>query len=926
MQEAIRFALLGLGTGALYALVAQGLIVIYRGSGVLNFAQGAIGMAGAYFEWWLNNNRGWAFVPALVAGVLLSAVIGAITHLAIMRQLRRASPLARVIATLGVLLSLEAGAILLFGSTPQFIVSALPTHVVHIHGQIVISEDRLILLGIAAGVTVLLWALYRYTRFGLGTAAVAENERAAASLGWSPDIIATANWTLGSGLAGVAAILIAPIVTLQATVMTDLVIAAIAGALVAAFRSFPIALVVSLAIGVAQAEVTRYTTQTGLPVAVPFIVIVIMLVISGRALPLRDYFLQRLPSVGSGRIRWGWTAIGVAIAVILLSTLSTAWTDSITVWFSVGLVLLSIVLVTGYAGQLSLAQFAMAGFGAYVAGRLVATQGTPFWLAALIGIAATVPLGLLFALPAIRTRGINLAVVTLGLGAALEAILFDNTNYTGGVEGTIVGNANLFGWDISSITHPARYGIVVVACFVLAALVVSNIRRGRSGRRLIATRTNERAAAALGISVPFAKLYAFAVSAGIAALGGILIGFQLTTIDYTVFTHLTSLTDVGLALLGGIGYLAGPVIGGTLAPGSLDQQILNSISSGIGKYIDLIAGISIIVLVLLNQDGIARETISQLRWLTSRIPVRVPSIPWLARPARQRHPAPAAPQIETVSGRTLEVRDVSVRYGAVKAVDSVSLRVRPGKITGLIGPNGAGKTTLIDAIGGFTRTTAGTISLDGVNISGWSPVRRARAGLGRSFQSLELFEDSSVLDNLRTASDGHDKVSYLRDLVYPINPPLSSEALSASAEFGLDEDLDRLVEDLPYGRRRLLAIARAVASQPSVLLLDEPAAGLGDVETAELAHVVRRLASEWGMGVLLVEHDMSFVMAVCDEIVVLDFGRKISEGVPDQVRNDPAVIAAYLGEEEEEMVATRADSSADSSQSVSGVKGGEERR
>jgi ABC-type branched-subunit amino acid transport system ATPase component len=241
-----------------------------------------------------------------------------------------------------------------------------------------------------------------------------------------------------------------------------------------------------------------------------------------------------------------------------------------------------------------------------------------------------------------------------------------------------------------------------------------------------------------------------------------------------------------------------------------------------------------------------------------------------------------------------------VRYGAVTAVDSVSLGVRPGKITGLIGPNGAGKTTLIDVIGGFTPTSGGNVAIDGTDISGWSPVRRARAGLGRSFQSLELFEDSSVLDNLRTASDAHDALSYVRDLLYPINPPLPSEAVSASTEFGLENDLDRLVQDLPYGRRRLLAIARAVASQPSILLLDEPAAGLGDVETRELAHLVKRLASEWGLGVLLVEHDINFVMAVCDEIVVLDFGRKISEGSPEKVRNDPAVIAAYLGEAEQE--------------------------
>ena len=160
-----------------------------------------------------------------------------------------------------------------------------------------------------------------------------------------------------------------------------------------------------------------------------------------------------------------------------------------------------------------------------------------------------------------------------------------------------------------------------------------------------------------------------------------------------------------------------------------------------------------------------------------------------------------------------------------------------------------------------------------------------------------------MIDNLRVASDPRDNVSWFRDLVWPANPPLPSGALSAIREFGLEEDLDRSVEDLPYGKRRLLAIARAVATQPSVLLLDEPAAGLGDTETAELGHLIRRLASEWGMAVLLVEHDMNFVMSVCDDLVVLDFGRKISEGAPDTVRRDPAVIAAYLGEEEKDLAA-----------------------
>jgi sulfate-transporting ATPase len=192
----------------------------------------------------------------------------------------------------------------------------------------------------------------------------------------------------------------------------------------------------------------------------------------------------------------------------------------------------------------------------------------------------------------------------------------------------------------------------------------------------------------------------------------------------------------------------------------------------------------------------------------------------------------------------------------------------------------------------------GRLSLDGADITGWSATRRARAGLGRSFQSLELFEDSTVLDNLRVASDPRDRASYVRDLVWPVNPRLPGEVVSAIREFGLADDLDRNVEDLPYGKRRLLAIARAVATQPSVLLLDEPAAGLGDAETAELAVLVRRLAADWGMSVLLVEHDMNFVMSVCDDLVVLDFGRQIAAGPPEVIRRDPRVVAAYLGEEE----------------------------
>ena len=894
-MEVIRFALLGFGVGTLYALASQGLIAIYRGSGVLNFGLGAIGMVGVYVEWELHVKHGWPFLPACLIGVVISAAIGGLTHLLLMRPLRHVTSLMRVIATLGVLITLQSIAILRYGSVPIVVKSALPTNVWHIYGEIVISADRIILLCLAAVLTLGLWLLYRYTLFGIGTTAVAENERAASSLGWSPNSIATVNWAIGSALAGLAAILITPIVTLQPTVMTNLMLAAMAAAMVASFRSFPIALAAGLAIGIAQTEANRFVAQPGFGQAVPFLFIIVWMVLRGQALPLRDYFQERLPTIGSGVISWRGILVGVAIGAVLMSTTPPIWIDAFTVTVGVGLVLLSIVVLTGYAGQLSLGQFAMAGFGAWVAGRLVAAAGVPFGFAVVIGALAAVPLGVIFALPAVRTRGINLAIVTLGLGTAIELMLFGNVGYTGGFAGTQVGEPNLFGWNINSASHPTRYGLIAVACLVVTVVGVANIRRGRTGRRLIAVRTNERAAAALGISVPEAKLYAFALSAAIAAFGGIVLAFRSTSISYAPFTSFTSIMDVGLATIGGIGYLLGPVLGGTLAAGGLWSGVFDAIGPGISRYIPLISGISFILVVLLNQNGIAKESIAQAHWVAGRISRRLP------RP-RSRQKAPRtlpAERLDRVPPRTLEVRDATVRFGGTVALSGVSLSVRPGRVVGLIGPNGAGKTTLIDAVTGFARMSAGSLLLDGHDITSWSATRRARAGLGRSFQSLELFEDSSVFDNLRVACDPRDVLSYVRDLVYPLAPPFPGAAVSAIKGFGLEDDLERMVEDLPYGKRRLLAIARAVATYPSVLLLDEPAAGLGDIETAELASLVRRLAADWGMAVLVIEHDMTFVMSCCDEIVVLDFGVKISEGSPEAIRQDPAVIAAYLGEETE---------------------------
>jgi sulfate-transporting ATPase len=439
--------------------------------------------------------------------------------------------------------------------------------------------------------------------------------------------------------------------------------------------------------------------------------------------------------------------------------------------------------------------------------------------------------------------------------------------------------------------------------FVLVALMVASMRRGRSGRRLLAVRTNERAAAALGISVPGAKIYAFAVSAGIAALGGTLLAFRKDVILYaSEFTNFTSILVVAWTFIGGIGYLLGPMFGSTLAPGSLGAQLTNEIFSSVTRYIQLIGGVLVVMLVLQNQDGIAKESTRQITGLLDALRAKLPKLP-RAKPEIVELPPEDR---EPVTPKTLEVANLRVRYGGVVAVNGVSFTVTPGQVVGLIGPNGAGKTSVIDAVTGFTRAAGGSVRLDGQELLELTATKRARAGVSRSFQSLELFDDASVLDNLRAASDPRDRWSYLRDLVHPVAPPLPGQVVAAIREFRLEDDLLRVAQDLPYGQRRLLAIARAVATQPSVLLLDEPAAGLSEVETTELAHLVRRLASEWGIAVLVVEHDMNFVMSVCDHLVVLDFGIQISQGTPREVRRDSLVIAAYLGESDEEAEEARA--------------------
>ena len=561
-MELLQFVLLGLAVGALYALIAQGLVMIYRGSGVVNLAQGAFAMLGAFIYYRGIGEYGWPTPVAWLVALAVPAALGAATHLLVMARLRRASSLVRLVSTLGVFFLLTATANQIWGYDADPVTSPLPHAVRSPFGEgLSITEDRLYLIGIAVVVTVVLSLVFRHTRFGHATDAVAENHLAASGLGLSPDRIAATNWAFGAALAAVTGIFLAPILFLNVAALAYTVLRGLAAALFGRFISFWQTLFGALAIGVIESVLGRFiedrgvfgpfTSEDGLFLgtftgasisrSTAFLVIVMALFVGSRALPLRSELLDRLPALGSGRVRLWATVLVVGLAALVLVTVPDDWATALVITMATSIVCLSIVLLTGYVGQLSLAQWGLAGFGAWAAGRLAAVYDWPFLLAVAAGVAVTVPLGMFFAVPALRTRGVNLAVVTLGLSVVISELVIGNSALTGGFGGTRLDEVSLFGLDIDGFVHPGRYGIVVLVFLTAAALVVANVRRGATGRRFVAVRDNERAAAALGVSVYGVKLTAFGLAAGLAALGGTLLALRQTTVDFTQFNAFGSI-------------------------------------------------------------------------------------------------------------------------------------------------------------------------------------------------------------------------------------------------------------------------------------------------------------------------------------------------------------------------------------------------
>jgi sulfate-transporting ATPase len=380
----------------------------------------------------------------------------------------------------------------------------------------------------------------------------------------------------------------------------------------------------------------------------------------------------------------------------------------------------------------------------------------------------------------------------------------------------------------------------------------------------------------------------------VAAIGVMIYAFLNTSVVFNLFDVFSSITVVTSAVVGGIGIIGGSLVGANMISGGLSSQFLSSLSQTLNEWLPLIGGVSVLLILRTSPDGLFELNrvliVSAIAKLKSRLRPERASLT-AVKPVREEEVRPV-----TVPQKQLVVRGLSVHFGGVRAVSKMSLTVRPGTVHGLIGPNGAGKTTFIDAVTGFVRATSGSIELDGAPLTKLNVRSRTKLGVGRSFQGGELFTDLTVRENLAVGGDDPSWLRYLTDLFRPGRIRLSDAAQLAAREFGLEAVYDKKPDELPFGTRRLVAIARAMAGAPSILLLDEPAAGLDDTEVAEFGHLIRILAEKWGIGVLLVEHNLDMVLSVCDEVTVMAEGTELlPASLPHVVRTHSAVLEAYVG-------------------------------
>jgi len=935
MNSLLPFVILGITAGSVYGLTGTGLVLTYKTSGIFNFAQGAVATTGAYVFYVLHDDI--LRLPAVPTALICVFVLGPVLGLgmeAMARRLADASATLQVAATIGVVLVIQGFFSATFGTLARTFPAWLPQHSVKI-GGVFVGEDQMIITGIALAATVALFLFFRRIRLGLAMRGVVDNPELLDLDGTSPAAVRRWAWIIGSSFATLAGILLAPTLNLDATVLTLLVVQAFGAAAIGLFSSLPLTYLGGLAIGIVASVATKYVVTAsaalaGLPASIPFIVLFLVLVFTPRSKLAARRVPRQQPVAGYAAPARVQIAGAVVLGVVLLivphlvnSAQLPFWSDGLTQV----VLFLSLGLLVRTSGQVSLSQAAFAAIGATTMGHLTAGFGLPWGAALVLAGLAAVPVGAFLAIPAIRLPGVFLALATFGFAVTMEQmgyplwIMFGSSSL-----GVAVNRPSFAQGDTA-------YYYLMLAFAVVAGLLVMWLVRSRLGRLLRGMADSPVALATHGTSVVVTRVLVFCIAAFLAAVSGALFGGVVHTVTSTDFTSFSSLTLLALLVI-----VPGREPWYAFAAGFALVIIPSWISTGatVSDWLNVLFGVGAVQVALgfaprneklhalLDRLGGRRrpavtESVAASRWNGGERSGPRP----VARAEPRDHAArgelsePPRPRDDTAGtgaprgargarGRAprastgLDLAHVTVRYGGHVAVNDVSLTAPASTITGLIGPNGAGKTTLFNVASGLVKPANGTLRLHGVDMSGADPAARARRGLGRTFQKMELFDSLTVADNVSLGREaGQAGQRPWRHVAETGREQRSrSEAAEqAMALAGIAGLAGRPVAALSTGQRRLVELARCLAGKFDILLLDEPSSGLDAVETKRFGEVLTRVVAERGAGILLVEHDMALVMAVCDYVHVLDFGTKIFEGTVAQVSSSDVVRAAYLGTE-----------------------------